>query len=405
MALSPFDLNLRHLRGLVAVRDEGSVIAAAASVNLSQPALTQGIAKLEKQLGSALFKRRSDGIVETEAGTMVQDRTEAAMTHLAAGLPTGQAETAHRITMTQLRAFLALAGTGSFGEAGRSAGLSQTAVHRAVRDLEGGLALSLVERRGRGVVFTAAGQRLARGGRLALAEITAVVSDLGLNEDGSTIAIGTLPLARPFLVPEAMARMVTDEPTAGFRVFEGSWAELALQLRDGLVDLMVGELSAHDLPDLTQTPLRDDPLVIVGGAQHPLAGPASHSLATLATFPWIVGPVGSPLRAEWERLFAGRPMPPRPIECGSVMIIGRLLTSANFLTVLAPDQVALQVRSGLLARVGPPVPGRTFRMGVMTRRGWRPTAVQQRFIDLLREVAGGAGEARSKSASIVSEWV
>jgi hypothetical protein len=36
------------------------------------------------------------------------------------------------------------------------------------------------------------------------------------------------------------------------------------------------------------------------------------------------------------------------------MIIGRLLTEGNFLTLLSPDQVALQIRSGLLAQIGAP---------------------------------------------------
>jgi DNA-binding transcriptional LysR family regulator len=410
MAVGPFDLNLRHLRALVAVREHGSVLAAADAVSLSQPALTQGIAKLERQLDCALFERRSDGMVTTEVGAMVQERVAAAMQHLAAGLRLPSqgavdAQLEHRITMTQLRAYLALVRAGGFGEAGRATGLSQTAVHRAVRDLETAIRRPLVERRGRGVVLNAAGQCFARGTRLAVAEITAIVSELGLDDGGSTIACGTLPLARPFLVPEVMAKMVAEDAAAGFRIFEGSWAELVEQLREGVIDVVVGELPPHELSDLTQTPLRHDPLVIVGGVQHPLAGPRSHSLETLSAFPWIVGPPGSPLRVEWERLFAGRRLPSGPIECGSVMIIGRLLTSANFLAVLAPDQVALQIRSGLLARVGPPIPGRSFQMGIMTRKSWRPTGVQRRFIELLREVAEGGGTSRPRVGAMVGEWV
>jgi DNA-binding transcriptional LysR family regulator len=85
--------------------------------------------------------------------------------------------------------------------------MSQTAVHRAVSDLEHMIGGQLVERRGRAVWLNPAGRRLARGARLAVAEIIAAVADLGFDSGGELIAFGALPLARPYLVPTAMARM------------------------------------------------------------------------------------------------------------------------------------------------------------------------------------------------------
>ena len=58
MTPSPYDLNLRHLRAALAIRRCGSISRAAGEVALSQPAVTQGIAKLEAQLGLRLFERR-----------------------------------------------------------------------------------------------------------------------------------------------------------------------------------------------------------------------------------------------------------------------------------------------------------------------------------------------------------
>ena len=58
----PFDLNLRHLRALVSVVDLCSLNRAAEVAGLSQPALTQGMAKLERQLGVTLFERHPGGV-------------------------------------------------------------------------------------------------------------------------------------------------------------------------------------------------------------------------------------------------------------------------------------------------------------------------------------------------------
>lgn len=85
MPTHPFDLNLRHLRALIAITEQGSISGAADQVSLSQPALTQGLAKLEDQFGCAFFERRPDGMVATRMGQLVIDRTRSALGHLSVG--------------------------------------------------------------------------------------------------------------------------------------------------------------------------------------------------------------------------------------------------------------------------------------------------------------------------------
>lgn len=406
-ALTAFDLNLRHLRGLLAVREHGSISAAAIAVNLSQPALTQGILKIENQLSEVLFERRSDGIVANATGKLVLERAQASLAHLAAGarLLAGPAfEVDRRLTMTQLRAFLGLLKAGSFAAAATELKLSDAAVHRAVRELEEALGRKLVERRGRGVHVNHAGRRFGRSCRLAVAELQAAFSELGLDPHNPIIAVGTTPLARAFLVPEAMALMVAERFPAGFRVSEGSWGELVETLRDGVIDLIVGELPPDDVPDLVKLPLYEVAPVVVGGRQHPLARQKAPSVATLASYPWILAPENSPLRLEWERLFPVN-RPDVPVECGSIMIIGRLLTSSEMLTLAMPDQVALQIRTGLLARIGEPLAGSRPTIGVTMRRSWRPTRAQRRFLDLMREVSTSLGADATRKPLIEARWI
>jgi LysR family transcriptional regulator, regulator for genes of the gallate degradation pathway len=409
MAKSPFDLNLRHLRALLAIKEHGSITGAADIVFLSQPALTQGIAKLERQLGYTLFERQSDGMKVTPTGEMVADRVRAAVDHLNKGarITSRQMDQPARLmTMTQLRAFLALADAGTYGAAALATGLSQTAVHRAVSDFEQLLGKPLVERRGRGVSLNATGKQLLRGARLAVGEIAAIIAELGLDPSGEIVSLGSLPLSRPFLVPEALARMMTEQPNARFRITEGGWSDVVEPLRDGMIDFVVGALRPHEIEGLTQIPLFEDRLVIVAGRDHPLAGRAMPTLDVLSKYPWIVGPAGSPLRTQWEHLFAERDLPPSPIECGSVMIIGRLLTtSSDFLTLLSPDQVAIQIRGGLLARVGEPLANSVRLVGITTRRDWRPTATQRRFIELLKQVSEAKTASENPETARMADWI
>lgn len=391
--ISPFDLNLRHLRAIPLIVRHGNMSAAADGTSLSQPALTQGLAKIERQIGMALFDRRPDGMSVTAEGRIFATRIEAAVAQLAAGVRGGTrggrgfARPEHLMTATQLRAFLALADAGSFVEAARATGWSQPALHRAVRDLEQLGATPLVERRGRGVVLTADGRRLARGIRLAAAELSAAIAET--QPDGGAIGrlvVGAMPLSRARLLPAAIAVMVRTAPRVTVDVVEGSWRELVEPLRDGVIDLMIGALRDVAPLGLDQHPLFEDRLAVVARAGHPLATKPVPTLSDLAEFPWIVGSAGSPLREHWHMLFPGE-QPRAPIECGSVMTIRGILIDSDCLTLLSPDQIAMEIDAGLLTLIGPPRDEMVRTIGITTRTGWRPTAVQADFLATLRQHA------------------
>lgn len=61
-------MDLRQASYVVAVVDEGSFTAAADSIPVSQPALSQAIARLERELGTPLFHRHGRSVTLTAAG-------------------------------------------------------------------------------------------------------------------------------------------------------------------------------------------------------------------------------------------------------------------------------------------------------------------------------------------------
>ena len=388
--LKPFDFNLRHLRALSDVVTQRSLNRAAEVAGLSQSALTQGLGKLERQLGVLLFERHSDGVTPTVAGKALIERAERAFVQLAAatrrsarGGARSFSSPERLMTATQLEAFLHFADAQGFAGAAAVSGLSQPAIHRAVRELEQVCAVALAERRGRGMTLTAAGHIMARGVRLAAGELAAGIGEArGELDDGARIAIGAMPLSRALVLPRALAHFLRDSPGTVIDVVEGSWRELVDPLLDGIIDLMVGALRDEAPAGIDQIPLFTDRLAIFGRKDHPLErGPVT--LDDLRAQPWIVGPGGTPLRAHWEALFEGGALPPVPVECGSVMVIRGLLMQSDLLTLLSPDQIAVEMESSMLVRIGPDLPGRVRTIGLSTRSGWRPTHVQQRLIDLL----------------------
>jgi DNA-binding transcriptional LysR family regulator len=370
--------NIRHFAALAATVRHGSLTRAARAVHLTQPALTQAIAGLEAGLGVTLFARGPAGMTATEPALLLAERAEAAIAHI--GSP--------RVTGTQLRAFLALAKAGSYAGAAEATGLSSASLHRAVADLSVALGQRLVERRGRLVILTAAGQRRARGLGLAMAELRAGMDEVAAFKGlaGGRIVIGAMPLCRARWLPETLRRFAESHPGVDFVVQEGSHAELAAPLRDGDIDLMLGALrSGREIEGLAQEEVFVDRPVLVMRSGHPLLATPEPG-ARLLDYPWFLPGRDTPLWRYWETMLRAQGLEPPHvrIECGSVLTIRQLLLSGDGLTLLSPDQVAIELTAGLLAAMPPQYPVERV-IGITTREGWRPTSAHAAFFAMLRE--------------------
>jgi len=67
-------LELRQLRYLLALAEQGSLGRAAAVLGMTQPALTRGLKVLEHQVGSTLFERSKKGVAPTDEGRVLIQR-------------------------------------------------------------------------------------------------------------------------------------------------------------------------------------------------------------------------------------------------------------------------------------------------------------------------------------------
>src|ERR1700729_2396344 len=111
-------MDLRQLRYLVALAEEGSFTRAAASEHIAQPAVSQQIRRLEDELGLALVERTTLRVSLTDAGGLLVVRArrvlaelEAAETELQAlrGMYTGHVTIGAMHTMGPVDLSLALA--------------------------------------------------------------------------------------------------------------------------------------------------------------------------------------------------------------------------------------------------------------------------------------------------------
>jgi LysR family nitrogen assimilation transcriptional regulator len=89
-------LGLRELRYFLSVADTGNLGRAARDLNVSQPAISLQLRKLEEGLGTQLMLRHARGVTLTPAGTCLRDRLQTVMRLLASPLDEAGAESEPR---------------------------------------------------------------------------------------------------------------------------------------------------------------------------------------------------------------------------------------------------------------------------------------------------------------------
>lgn len=389
--------NLRHLQAFNEVVDTGSISAAALKMHLTQSALTQAIAAIERYFDASLFTRTSSGMHPTAAGKICAVRVDRALTQLRDGIQelAGAAERERllrRVSAAQLGSLIQLVEFRNFTHAARASGVSQPTMHRAARTLERSLDATLFEKTSHGVVPTREAERLSRRAHLAFLEITQARAELDAlrgRESGSTV-IGAMPLARSFLVPNAVIRFAREHAEHAVAIIEGTYENLLAGLQSGQADVLIGALrESRPTGRIVQEHLFNDPLSIVVRAGHPLAKKRKLTAADLSNHPWIAPRATSPLRAHFETLFNGLGVePPRQfIECNSAGAARAFLMEGDHMMLSSTNQVHYELEAGMLVCLPHPA-GKVLRsIGLTVRDDWRPTQAQSRLLTILRETA------------------
>jgi DNA-binding transcriptional LysR family regulator len=188
-------IELRRLRYLVAVADEGHLTRAAERLGIQQPPLTRQIRLLEEELGVPLFERLPRGMRPTEAGRVVveaardllarADRLKETAARAARGeqgrLSIGYTSSAafHPFVTQRIRAFrkarpgvlleLAEDGTPELTQGLRDERLDAAFLRSTSTDVSGLSIEPLLEEKM--VAAVPSGHRLARDGKVALADL------------------------------------------------------------------------------------------------------------------------------------------------------------------------------------------------------------------------------------------
>lgn len=291
-----------------------------------------------------------------------------------------------------LQMLVALDDLRHLGRVANSLHVSQPAVSLALGELEKGLGFKLFERTPRGVVPNIYGECLIKQARVVLACLAQVRDELHALQSGSSgkITVGALPAMTPGLLPHALAMLKQRTPHTSVVVQEGSMDALLPELRRGAIDMMVGRLVNRDFSDdLSEEVLYKGNIVLVVGHKHPLAGRKKIAWDDLASYPWVLPPVGSLSREPLENVLQqnGCALPADAIETLSIHVITGYLQLSNAIGLLSQVVARHYIQTGLLAQLPLTLPDPLRSIGMTWSRHKPQSPAVKAFMECLRHTA------------------
>ena len=252
----------------------------------------------------------------------------------------------------QLTTFLEVVKLGNFSRAGEKVFRSQSAVSAQIRQLEQDYGTKLLDRSGKRVSLTPAGEVLFEYANRLLAlrgESLRAVADQDRTPRG-VLAIGANEATCLYVLPETFSEYrhrYTDVQISIYRNFSHKILE---RLQDGLIDVGIVTMPVK-AQRLVVKRIFHDRLVLMTGPKHPLGELDSVSVEAMADFP-IILPKAGHTRKTMDQLF--RPFQSQlriAMELPSVAMIKAFVASGMGISLISQSFARKECRAGELRLV------------------------------------------------------
>ncbi|MCG5433467.1 LysR family transcriptional regulator [Mycobacterium sp. MYCO198283] len=262
--------------------------------------------------------------------------------------------------LRQLEYFTAVVDEGGFTRAAGKLLVAQPAVSAAVARLEREVGQPLLDRRGRSVRLTAAGEAMlphARAALQAVAHAAAAVDEVAQLVRG-TVAIGAVT-SHPVDLAALLAEYHDRHPGVEITLGTDASAALLAGVRDGRFDVVIASIGPHETPaGLSVEVVTDEAIEAAVAPRHPLSSRTALHPADLARHPLIALPVGTGIRHQLDTLLAAAGVTARiAFEATNPLELAEL-AARGLGVAIVPSSVSRH-RAGLRALpIDPPIRGR-----------------------------------------------
>lgn len=266
--------------------------------------------------------------------------------------------------------------------------LSQPAVSKMLREIERLLGFDLFERLPRNMPPTALGEHVVRYAQIALNDANKFVDQISSLREGGHgfLKVGAIFAATAVVLPDAIVQLKNRWPLLSIEVVEQTSDHLMEMLDDKKLDLAVARYTHENQQQVYDfQPLAPEPFCMVVNSRHPLTRLDETPLQELGNWPWILYPIGTPIRARMEQAFsaAGISTPKNTIDTISMQTFLQVLQSGPMIAMLPASMAQPHLESGLLTVLNTPLKLAPQDYGILTRRGEPLLGAASEFAEIL----------------------
>ncbi len=289
----------------------------------------------------------------------------------------------------QLRAFVAIAETGTFTAGALRVHVTQAAISMQIRQLETEIGAKVFVRAPRHVILTEAGEQLLRRARHILREHDAALDEIAelAGAERGRLRIGSASaMVLTDQLPGILANLRDQHPGAEIAVTSGTSEVLVDQILAGEIDIAFVSLPV-DVRGIKTERLSEDQLVAIASPQHKLAKQKTISAYTLAGERLILGERGGNTRRLIDQFFAQAGVTLHvAMELSRQQAIRRMVEADLGVGIVPLQSVIDDVESGKLVRWWIEGAQINWELGIAQLTGGYESPIMQTFIRFSRNM-------------------
>ena len=298
----------------------------------------------------------------------------------------------------QLRAFVAIAESGTFTAGALRVHVTQAAISMQIRQLETEIGAKVFVRAPRHVILTEAGEQLLRRARHILREHDAALDEIAelAGAERGRLRIGSASaMVLTEQLPSILKELRKQHPAADIAVTSGTSEVLVDQILAGEVDIAFVSLPV-DVRGIKTERLSEDQLVAIASPRHKLAKQRTVSAYTLAGERLILGERGGNTRRLIDQFFAQAGVSLRvAMELSRQQAIKRMVEEDMGVGIVPLQSVKDEVEKGKLIRWWIEGAQINWELGIAQLSNGYDSPIMQKFVSLAKRNFTGAKAKKS----------
>lgn len=292
--------------------------------------------------------------------------------------------------LRHIKAFLAVADTGSIRTAALRMNVSQPALSKTIQELEEILSAPLYTRSAHGSMPTEFGRAFMHRARIIDTEFSRAQEEISqmVGSKGGKVAVGLSAIAAMLMASQALERFWKKNPSVNVRISDGLLDRLIGGVRQGEFDFAVGGVPPQSLGhDLAIEPLFENRIVPVVRTGHPLA--AATSLKDLSKANWLFTNDQPAFMALMNQHFIdhGVPAPRVLLTCESFSAVLDVLPNTDLVAALPRSCLNHPLVKDRMVGLALVEGGSHTMVGLVTRAGVPLTPLAANLAKAFRQIA------------------